>query len=323
MNYRFLIILLIILSSCANPYYRAIKELKNTEFNNNPELVTAKKALKFIEHNQLDSLKSMFPEKIIENATDSIWQELMSKGQTAILKSNFPSDSLVQITNTINIIDGKRQVFARLSFPFTNQTSKDSTKYINLITSENQLHGLYIANYPFGLRIIEPEHNEPHLSRHSANYESVSWFRIWYGSGFKKNKFGGSYGYYAVSGDKEKLNKLEIKPVLTELFDLINSAKIDSTDFNYMSPDRNGNPEYIYLRFKMNNEPYKNFGEFTVYYTLEEEEGKPEELSEFIIVKHSEKTRYLYKKSDNPLLVDKLKELTYRDYGRHQETRWH
>ena len=73
----------------------------------------------------------------------------------------------------------------------------------------------------------------------------------------------------------------------------------------------------------MLNEPYKDFGEFTIYYTLEEENGKSEELSDFITVKHSKKTRYLYKKLNNLKLVEKLKELTYKDYGRHQETRWH
>lgn len=322
MNYKHLIFLLLSISilSCGNPYYKAIKELKNTDFQNDSELLTAKKAIKFIEENKLDSLKSMFPEKIKATATDSIWIELMEKGQKVISKSEFPSDSLVQISNTINVLGGEKQTFAKLSFPFTKE---DSTKFINIITSENQLYGLDVGDYPFGRRIIEPEHSEPHLAKHKIDYNSINWFRIWYGSGFKKNEFGDSYGYYAVSGDKEKLDRLEIKPVLSEIFELINSAKIDSTDFNYLRPERNGDSEYIYLRFKMLNEPYNNFGEFEIYYTLEEENGKPEELSDFITVKHSKKTRYLYKKSDNLKLVEKLKELTYRDYGRHQETRWH
>jgi len=323
MNYKYLFFLLFstILLSCENPYFKAINELKNTEFQNDSELLTAKKAIKFIEQNQLDSLKSMFPERIIATATDSIWSDLMAKGQKAISESKFPYDSLVQISNTINIIEGKKQTFAKLSFPFTNE--KDSTKFINIITSENQLYGLDVGNYPFGMRIIEPKHSEQHLSNHNIDYNSINWFRIWYGSGFKKNEFGDSYGYYAVSGDKAKLGKLEIKSILSEIFELINSAKIDSTDFNNLQPELNGDSEYIYLRFKMLNEPYKDFGEFTIYYTLEEENGKPEELSDFITVKHSEKTRYLYKKSSNLRLVEKLKELTYKDYGGHQETRWH
>ena len=323
MNYKYLTFILfsITILSCGNPYSKAINELKNTEFQNDSELLTAKKAIEFIRQNQLDSLKSMFSEKIIATATDSIWKDLMEKGQIAISESKFPSDSLVQISNTINILENKKQTFAKLSFPFTND--KISTKFINIITSENQLYGLDVGDYPFGRRIIEPEHSEPHLTKHTIDYKSINWFRIWYGSGFKKNEFGDSYGYYAVSGDKEKLDEIEIKPILSEIFELINSAKIDSTDFNYLRPKRNGDSEYIYLRFKMLNEPYNNFGEFEVYYTLEEEMGKPEELSEFITVKHSKKTRYLYKKSDNLRLVEKLKELTYKDYGRHQETRWH
>ncbi len=323
MNYKHLSFLLFFITilSCGNPYFKAINELKNTDFQNDSELLTAKKAIGFIEHDQLDSLKSMFPEKIIATVPDSIWRDQLEKGQKAISESKFPSDSLVQVSNTINISKGKKQIFAKLSFPFTNE--KDSTRFINVITSERQLYGLYVADYPFGIRFIEPEHSEPHLNKHTIRYDSIYWFRIWYGSGFKKNKYGDRYGYYAVSGDKEKLDKLKIKPIISEIFELINSAKIDSTDFNYRRPKRNGNSEYIYLRFKMLNEPYKNFGEFEVCYTLEEEKGKPEELSDFIIVKHSKKTRYFYKKSENLRLVEKLKELAYKDYGRHQETRWH
>ena len=323
MNYKHLVILLFttIILSCGNPYSKAINKLKNTEFRNEPGLLTAKKAILFIEQNQLDSLKSMFPEKIIARATDSIWRDLMEKGQKAISESNFPSDSLVQISSTINILENKKQTFTKLSFPFTNK--KNSGMFINIITSENQLYGLDVGDYPFGRRIIEPEHSEPHLTKHKIDYNSINWFRIWYSSGFKKNEFGDSYGYYAVSGDKEKLDKLEIKPILSEIFELINSAKIDSTDFNYLRPERNGDSEYIYLRFKILNETNNNFGEFEIYYTLEEEKGKPEELSDFITVKHSKKTRYLYKKTDNLRLVEKLKKLTYKDYGRHQETKWH
>lgn len=306
---------------CGNPYYEAIHQLKDAEFQNDKELLTAKKAIKFIEQDQLDSLKSMVPQKILATTPDSIWGYLITKGQKAINQSNLPNDSLVQISNTINIMEGKRQTFAKMSFPFTNES--EATTYINIVTSENQVFGLNVGDYPFGRRLVEPEHSEPHLSQHSIDYNSINWFRIWYGSGFKKNEFGGSYGYYAVSGDKEKLDQLEVEPILSEIFELINSGKIDSTDFNYIRPESNGDPEYIYLRFKMTNEPYREFGEFTIHYTLEEESGKPEPLSEYITVKHSQKTRYLYRASDNPRLVEKLKELTYRDYGRLKERRWH
>jgi len=134
MNYKHLTFLLftITILSCRNPYSKAINELKNTEFQNDSEILTAKKAIGFIEQNQLDSLKSMFPEKIITTATDSIWRDLMGKGQKAISESKFPSDSLVQISNTINILEGRKQTFAKLSFPFTNEIS--STKFINIIT---------------------------------------------------------------------------------------------------------------------------------------------------------------------------------------------
>ncbi len=179
-----------------------------------------------------------------------------------------------------------------------------------------------VNEYPFGRRLIEPKHSEPHLEKHSLSYDEIKWFRIWYGSGYQKNQYEDGYGHYAVSGDKTKVDELNIENELSQLFKLINTAKIDSTDFKYLRASHKGDPEYIYLRFKFNNEPYNDFGESSIYYTLSEEPGKTEESSEYIILKHSHKTRYLLKKENNPQMVELLENITYKKYDKYLEKRW-
>jgi hypothetical protein len=101
---------------------------------------------------------------------------------------------------------------------------------------------------------------------------------------------------------------------LQEIFDLVNKAVPDSLDFKYMREKEEGNPEWIYLRMKLNNAEYKNLGEFEISCFLDEEEGKKEIMSDYIIFKHTDKTRYLFRKDKNDGLVQKLKELGHKDF---------
>ena len=313
--------LLLALSSCTNPTYKALRQIRNTEFNNEADLLTAKKAIGFIEDSQLDSLKAMFSNKIVAATDDKVWENIIIQGKKAINLSIMPPDSLVKISSTVTLNNGSQQVFTKLSFPYGIQREDTKKKYININTSKGLLFGLFISDYPFGMRIIEPKHSEPHLAKHSLSYNQINWFRIWYGSGYQHNKYGGRYGYYAVSGDKKKLDKLGIEKEMSNLFTLINNAKIDSIDFKYLRDKDIGDPEFIYLRFKFDNDPYKNFGEFSIYYYLSEEPDKQEIMSKYIILKHSNKTRYLLLKDDNPEIVKLLESIAYRKY-KNIEKRW-
>lgn len=316
------IALSLIFCGCWNPLNQAIKDLENAEFNNAYELITAKKAISFIENSELDSLKKMFPYEILKSEKDIEWEDIMINGSKAIESNNMPPDSLVEISNTINVDNGVKQIFAKLSFPFVTNNEDAQKMYINLITSQGKLYGLNVGEHPFGLRIVEPEYKEPHLNQHSVSYEAINWFRLWYGSGFTKNDYGDRYGYYAVSGDKEKMEKLSIQLELTQLFNLINTTTPDSTDFKYIREKSIGDPEYIYLRFKFDNAPYNKFGEFSIYHHLKDEPGKIEPMSKYITVKHSDMTRYLYLVEKNPKMDEILKTITYKRYDKHFERRW-
>lgn len=285
-------------------------------------ILTAKKAILFIQSDKIDSLKQMVPADVLAQTKEEDLIKLLTDCKYLVNNSIYPQDSQIIIKQTTFYRKGKSALFYKLSFPFTNNNN-DSTRYINISISGNAAYSLSIHDFPFGFHFVEPKYTEPHLTKHSLAYNSISWFRIWYSSGFKNNEYGDSYGYYAVSGDKNKLDKIGIENLISDIFNLINTAKIDSTDLKYIDDDPSGKGEYIRLRFKFNNPPYNKFGECTVRYILEDEPGKISIFSDFIIFKHSEKTRYLYKESSNPELVAKLKELAYHDYGNFQERRFH
>lgn len=110
------------------------------------------------------------------------------------------------------------------------------------------------------------------------------------------------------------LKTLGISKTFQEIFDLINKTVPDSLDFKYMREKEIGNLEWIYLRVKFNNPEYKDLGEFEISCFLDEEEGKKEIMSDYIIFKHTDKTRYPFRKDKNAGLVRKLKELANKDF---------
>jgi len=192
-----------------------------------------------------------------------------------------------------------------------------------MIVVGSLIYGIELSDNAPESYFSEPKQRIPHLDSVCLEYDDITWFRIWYGAGVNANEYGDSYGYYAVSGRKRKLDRIEVQGVLTNIFSLLCEAKIDSTDYKQNDDGRNGTPEHIYLRFKFDSPPYNKFGEISLECILNEEPGEEEELGDFINVKHSKNTRYLYRKENNPDLVQMLKVLAYRDYGAKQEFRWH
>lgn len=275
----------------------------------------SKKALRHIEQDKVDSLLSLLNSKVRQMIKPDQIDWLMKEGRKAITNSTFPSDTSVLVSQSVNFsITGKR-VIETLSFPFQSKEYKDSIKYFHITVADNEIHRLFFNNYPPGMRIIEPERKEPHLTTLNLNSKNVSWFRIWYEDGSKiSNRYGFHSDYFAVSGNNEKLDKLGISKSFQEIFDLINKAVPDSLDFKYLREKEIGNAEEIYLRIKFSNAEYQNLGEFEIACFLDEEDGKKEILSEYIVFKHTDNTRYLFRKDKNMGLFQKLKELARRDF---------
>jgi hypothetical protein len=156
---------------------------------------------------------------------------------------------------------------------------------------------------------------KPHLAHFDFKTENITWFRIWYDRGPVKNTFGGQSGVYALSGNLDKLKEAKIENLMSEIFNLLNHANVDSTDYKYGLRKTVGNPEDIYLRLTFKNYDYKEFNEFDILSIITPEDGVDELSDGYIVIKHSEVFRYFIKVSDHQELWERLKTLAHIDHG--------
>lgn len=293
---------------------------KISESTDSLALILTKKALISIQENNPDSLKILIDRKVLEKTKEEQISWIMKEGQKIVNNYIFPSDTLIQKSQSISYTTSGVYVINTLSLPFQSKIYKDSIKYFHLTIINNKIQNITINNYHPGINIIEPKRTEPHLQKINLQTENIRWFRIWYDDGSTNNKkYGLNTGYYAVSGNNKKLERIGVKSIFQELFDLISKANFDSLDFKYLREDEIGDPELIYLRLKFANDQYKDLGEFEISYYISEEEGKKEELSNYIVIKHTGKTRYILLKDKNPEIIQKLTEIAHHDYRKYYE----
>lgn len=279
----------------------------------------SKKALKYISENNRDSLNGLINSDVLKKAKPEQLEWLIREGQEIIKNYIYPDDTSLIISKSVNYSLTGKKVIENMSFPFQSKIYKDSLKYFHITVSDNEIYRLTLNDYPPGLRFVEPE-RKPHLSNFNLQTDNIIWFRIWYADGAKIDKeYGNKRGYWVVSGDKDYLTKIGVKKKFQEVFNLINTAEFDSLDYKLWNEDENGDPEYIYLRFKFNNKEYEDMGEFTIYYILDEEDGKKEILSDYIVFKHSGNRRYKLLKEKNPIIVKMLKEIAHYNYSGYYE----
>ena len=306
-NLIFFIFFLILLLGC-NFNYNGQNKNSNTN-DKNDAFTIAKSALEYIRDSKLDSLRNQLEPNVLSKINPAYINWLMDEGKKVINNSVYPQDSIVIISESINYsITGKTTV-KMFSFPFQSKENKDTIKYFHVTVAKNKIYRLLLNNYAPGRRLIEPSHSETHKDNFNLQTSNLSWFRIWYDGGIGNNtKYQNETGYYAVSGDLDDLEKSGIRDKFQQVFNLLNNADFDSLDFQYMRDSEVGDPEWIYLRMKFNGE-YKSLGEFHVSYFITEENGKKEVMSDYIILKHTNKTRYLLNKGKNPELANLLTQI--------------
>lgn len=283
-----------------------------------PLFDVSEKFLSLMKKGDRDSAIRMFYPKVIETTSEEIMNLIFTDGYAILNNSKYPGEARITSSRSYTTFESKDVAFNIYDYPFIYNDGKlRRVFYMRVMVSDDkQIIGYtYSENNIANEGIIEPENNEPHLEKLNLQTDNISWLRIWYESGFKdKNKFFGK-NYYAISGKRDVFDKLNNQKQFEELFELINNAHADSTDFRYLRKDRLGNPEWIYLRFKFDNEEYSNLGEFEIYCYLDEDTSDPKEiLSDYIIVKHTDKTRYLFLKKKNQALLKKLKQIADNKY---------
>nr|WP_319401729.1 hypothetical protein [uncultured Carboxylicivirga sp.] len=292
---------------------------KISDDENSSGLITAKRSLIYIQENKTDSLRGLFNSKVAKMVKPEQLHWLMQEGQKVLNEYIYPNDTSILKSQSTNYSMGGKKIVEMFSFPFQNKTYKDSLKYFHITVVDNEIHRLFLNDYPPGMRIIEPKHTEPHKDNFDMKTENLRWFRIWYEGGDKVDSKKGKNYYYAVSGDKEKLVNIGADRLIQDVFDILNTAKFDSLDVKYLGDDDNGDDEWIYLRFKFQNPEYKDLGEFTLSCFLDSEQGADKPFSKYIIFKHTDKTRYLLLRDKNPELVQILSKIGNFNYGKNYE----
>ncbi len=312
MNRTSTLILIIFLTGCKFNYSGPVQNANDPE--TKVAMTVAKNALRFIKKSELDSLKSQLEPTVLSKVKPEQLNWLMKEGKQIMGNSAYPADSSIIISQSVNFsVTGKTTV-NMFSFPFQNVNNKDSVKYFHITVANDKIYRLLLNDYPPGMRIIEPSHSEPHKTNLNLQTNNLSWFRIWYDGGQGNNKkYRNEKGFYAVSGGLEDLERTGVRDKFQQAFDILNNADYDSLDFQYLRDREVGDPEWIYIRMKFNGE-YSSLGEFEISYFINEEKGKKEVMSDYIVFKHTDKTRYLLDKEKNPELVILLTEIAKYDF---------
>jgi len=316
-----LLIIISALAGCNNINYEVNTPAK--QYDNTDELLSiANQALSFIKEGKSDSLVQLFEPGILSDMDLDSFREFLATGQDVLLHSKFPAESRVTVSRTFNHNGPKTFHFNLHDYPFKYQ--KEGTKkviYFRIAVTDNRkIFGMNISDKnPLKQNVIEPEHTQRHLDRLDLQAGHITWFRVWYESGFKNEVRYAGKNYYAASGDRKALDRLGNKKLLQELFVMVNGAQPDSVDFRYMDEEIFGNPEIISLRFMFDNSSNRGLGEFKLTCHFEDEPGEEEIMSEYIVLKHTEKTRYLFLKEKHRNMVEKLKEIAGYNYGTYYE----
>jgi len=276
----------------------------------------AKKALKYIQGNKVDSFKNL-----TKFTTQDKIDFLMREGKSILDNFEYPIDSLVTKSRVTNYTASGKQIVDSYTFPFHYKLRNDSVKYFDIVIINNEITGFNITEDPPFVREQMRLSSQPHQKKFHLQTKNLTHFRIWYDGG-KGNviRYKNKIGLFAVSGDLEELNRIGIKNKFQHLFDLINAVKFDSLDYRGNISEPRDDSEFIYLRLSLDNdETYKDFVEFDISYIIKAEPGKTELLADYIELKHNSDIRYLLKKNKNPEIVKTLVDIARFNYGNNME----
>ena len=283
--------------------------------------IICENALEKIKAKDYQGFKNMFHTAVIKNANDIGIQKLVDQAAEFINKYGIPAKEMIMVKNQITYTqEGPVQILS-LDYPFPAPKEKYTMpeRVISFGFTEkfgmDSLSSFNIRDYAASDSMMTTNMRKiPFLEKLSFNEEDISWFRIYYSKGKTNKNIGNEDGVFAVSGNNIKLAAINITENIEKIFALLEKAEIEKTNYKYGGAFRNnGNPEYIYYRFRFNKPVIENLDELTIYTVIEEEKGVKED--DFIVVSHSQMNRYFISKSKNPELFNALKELAYKNYG--------
>ncbi len=112
------------------------------------DLILAKKALSFIHEGNADSLKVLFIDDAVKDATTEQWQQVMTAWKAAMDRGSFPPDSLISVSMEYHKTVFKETNLKQFRFPFINEEEPKTSSYFLVTLTDNKLHGLTVTSGP-------------------------------------------------------------------------------------------------------------------------------------------------------------------------------
>ncbi len=314
MNKKYLILLILLM-------IRPVLVLSQTTIEAMYE--TSLSAIDAIRNNDIETFKGLWVEKIIKESDDEGLQILFNNAANILNKYDglTPLESLhLGITHIIHDYKYAKLGTLVFTFPPTKKPQLLSDEHIVFGFSdeieENKIVSFKVSDLIGPAKeLAEQKGLMPHFEKFNFKFENLNWFRLWYDKGPVQNDLGNESGVYALKGNQNKLINNNADTIFSEILSLVNSAIIDSTDIYYSKVNIFGAPEYVFIRMKFDDLPYKECGEFRILTILTEENDFDEMYKDYIIIMHSDTNRYFLPIDKNKELWDKLKDLAHIDFG--------
>jgi len=116
------------------------------------ELVIAKKAIEYIEQDNLEDLKSLLDEKLVRLLNEKTIDEIFNLGQEVIENNTYPDDSEITVSHiSVKSITGTK-VSKEFAIPFENETNSDKSRIFKIRFTEGKIDKLMIST---GMRFIK------------------------------------------------------------------------------------------------------------------------------------------------------------------------
>jgi len=284
------------------------------------ENLIAATSIKYIKENKLDLLLGSCSELSQQKKDSGEFIMLLNNLHELLTEYRIPNWSNHLPSGHINSDSEAIYTIHNYEYRLTTKIYElpDSIVILKIGVIEDKLYSIEYKKLPSKFTVLEPVKTD-HQNHFDLRLDDLNEFRFYYEPGSVKRSTLNNIQFYSVSGNIDKLKKCKLYISFEQLFNLLNVAVFDSTDYKYMISFTRGDSEYFYLRFKFNEEPYSKFGDFQIIICLSNEPNVDEELMSHIILIHSKTTRYFMQKASNAELALLLEEMAHAKYEKCKE----
>lgn len=114
---------------------------------NDSTLIVSKKALHFVQSENLDSLKTLLSPQLIRTVNDKQWMKIIEATKKIIDNSTFPENTELQVTykKSKSVLTGENNI-TTYTFPFPNEEKQNEKKSIQISINDNNQITQFLIN---------------------------------------------------------------------------------------------------------------------------------------------------------------------------------